>query len=177
MNSRAKGARREREFASLLREHGFAARRGQQFAGGPDSPDVVGVPGWHIEVKGCEKVQMRDWVAQAEGDSKGGKWFVAHKWNDGQWLVTMKAADLLPLLADSLKPHDEKEEAQLLPSESTASALEDLARAIRAALATLRAIGPQPYAPPGWKLGPTNPAAPDGYTLVSTPTDIPQRCD
>lgn len=34
MNSRNKGKRGEREFAALLREHGFDARRGQQFAGG-----------------------------------------------------------------------------------------------------------------------------------------------
>ena len=42
MNSRAgKGKVGEREFAELLRAHGFDARRGQQFAGGADSPDVV----------------------------------------------------------------------------------------------------------------------------------------
>jgi Holliday junction resolvase len=41
MNSRNKGKVGEREFASLLREHGFDARRGQQFSGSPDSPDVV----------------------------------------------------------------------------------------------------------------------------------------
>lgn len=36
MNSRQKGKVGEREFASLLREHGFDARRGQQFSGGAD---------------------------------------------------------------------------------------------------------------------------------------------
>lgn len=53
MNSRDKGKRGEREFASLLREHGFDARRGQQFAGGADSPDVVSdALAWlHVEVK------------------------------------------------------------------------------------------------------------------------------
>lgn len=40
-NSRAKGARGEREWAKVLTRMGFPARRGQQFAGGPDSPDVV----------------------------------------------------------------------------------------------------------------------------------------
>ena len=41
INSRAKGARYERELARYLDENGFPARRGQQFAGGSDSPDVV----------------------------------------------------------------------------------------------------------------------------------------
>ena len=38
LNSRRKGKVGEREFAGLLREHGFDARRGVQFAGGADSP-------------------------------------------------------------------------------------------------------------------------------------------
>lgn len=49
--SRDKGARGEREFRDLLREHGFEARRGQQFAGGNDSPDVVTDLPCHVEVK------------------------------------------------------------------------------------------------------------------------------
>ena len=36
MNSRRKGKVGEREFAALLRENGFDARRGQQFSGSPD---------------------------------------------------------------------------------------------------------------------------------------------
>jgi hypothetical protein len=41
MDSRRKGKVGEREFAALLREHGFDARRGVQYSGGVDSPDVV----------------------------------------------------------------------------------------------------------------------------------------
>ena len=41
MNSRAKGARGERLWRDELRAQGFTARRGQQFSGSPDSPDVV----------------------------------------------------------------------------------------------------------------------------------------
>ena len=41
-NSRAKGQRGERELASeLQRLFGVNARRGQQYCGGADSPDVV----------------------------------------------------------------------------------------------------------------------------------------
>lgn len=40
-NSRQKGARGERDWRDELQAMGFDARRGQQFAGGPESPDVV----------------------------------------------------------------------------------------------------------------------------------------
>ena len=56
MNSRTKGKVGEREFAALLREHGFDARRpGQQFSGSPESPDSnvsdAALPWLHVEVK------------------------------------------------------------------------------------------------------------------------------
>jgi hypothetical protein len=99
-NSRRKGARAEREFASLLREHGFDARRGQQFAGSPDSPDVVCDPlAWlRFEVKRVERLDLRGAVAQAEGDSAGKPWAVAHRWNGGHWLMTMDASLFFRLL-------------------------------------------------------------------------------
>ena len=55
MNSKDKGKRGERMAAAKFREHGFDARRGVQYSGGPDSPDVVGPEGLHIEVKFTEK--------------------------------------------------------------------------------------------------------------------------
>ena len=53
MNSRQKGARGERMWRDELREAGFTARRGQQFAGGTDSPDVIceELNNLHMEVK------------------------------------------------------------------------------------------------------------------------------
>lgn len=52
MNSTRKGKQGERQAAAYLRSLGFTARRGQQHAGGPDSPDIVtDIPGWHFEVK------------------------------------------------------------------------------------------------------------------------------
>jgi hypothetical protein len=51
MNSREKGKRGERQWRDELREQGFAARRGQQFSGGAESPDVVcdSLPWMHFE--------------------------------------------------------------------------------------------------------------------------------
>ncbi len=53
INSRAKGCRGERAWRDQLIAMGFDARRGQQFSGGKDSPDVVCdfLSGVHCEVK------------------------------------------------------------------------------------------------------------------------------
>nr|DAS04793.1 MAG TPA: hypothetical protein [Caudoviricetes sp.] len=52
INSKQKGARGEREFASLCKEHGFDVRRTQQYCGNTgDASDCVGLPNIHIEVK------------------------------------------------------------------------------------------------------------------------------
>ena len=106
MNSRAKGKVGEREFAALLRAEGFDARRGQQFSGGADSPDVVSdALGWlHIEVKRTQALNLADACAQAEGDSAGKPWIVAHRRNHAPWLVTLTAETFFRLLRGELPP-------------------------------------------------------------------------
>lgn len=73
VNSRAKGARFERWVPKRLRELfpclAEKLRRGQQRAGGPDSPDVVGFPGWHIEAKHVNALNVWAMMAQAERDA------------------------------------------------------------------------------------------------------------
>ncbi|HOX59053.1 MAG TPA: hypothetical protein P5555_19140 [Candidatus Paceibacterota bacterium] len=108
MNSRRKGKVGEREFAALLRVHGFDARRGQQFAGGGDSPDVVSeVLGWlHIEVKRVQNLNLAQACAQARRDCGGKPWIVAHRQNRGPWLVTMDSDALYDLLHKALTYFD-----------------------------------------------------------------------
>lgn len=103
LNSKAKGKRAELAFCSFLREHGFDARRGQQFSGSPVSPDVVSdsFP-FHTEVKMVQKLNLIDACAQAEGDCGGKPWIVAHRRNHSPWLVTMKAETLMALLKDGM---------------------------------------------------------------------------
>ena len=101
MNSRAKGARGEREFRDWLIERGHAARRGQQFAGGHDSPDVVSdLDGtWHIEGKRVEALRLHDAIAQAVADAGPGKVpVVMHKANRREWLAILRGSDLLALV-------------------------------------------------------------------------------
>src|SRR5579859_4905037 len=68
--SKRKGIVGELELAAILRSHGWSgARRGQQFSGGPLSPDVVGVPGIHFERKRTKALQIYPAVAQARKDA------------------------------------------------------------------------------------------------------------
>lgn len=101
--SKNKGKVGEREAAALLREFGFEARRGQQYSGGNDSPDVVhNIEGFHIEVKRCEKSTIYAWLAQAASDAKPGeKPVVLHRQNNKDWLVVMDAREFLAMLANA----------------------------------------------------------------------------
>jgi len=105
INSKAKGARGERLWRDQLREAGFAARRGQQFAGGTDSPDVIceELSGLHQEVKCVEALNLDKAIEQAVKDGKGKSWIVAHKKNRTKWRVTMSAELFFALLKDGME--------------------------------------------------------------------------
>jgi hypothetical protein len=108
VNSRLKGKRGELAFAHLLRENGFDARRGQQFAGGMDSPDIISQElNWlHMETKHVEKLNLLDACAQAESDCGGKPWIVAHHRNRGPWLITMRAETFFEFLRGKLPPEN-----------------------------------------------------------------------
>lgn len=90
MNSRNKGKRGELEAAHLLKDHGYDARRGQQFSGANGDADVVGLPGIHLEVKRVEKLNIENAVEQSIRDAREGeKPAVLHRKNRRKWLVTM----------------------------------------------------------------------------------------
>lgn len=98
--SKEKGKLGEREVAALLKAHGFEARRGQQFAGGGDSPDVVhNIPGLHIEVKRTEQLNLYAALDQAFQDRKAGEYAaVFHRKNQKKWVVIMDAGEFLSLV-------------------------------------------------------------------------------
>jgi hypothetical protein len=99
INSRAKGAAGERELAAYLRDRGYEARRGQQFAGGPDSPDVIGIPGIHVEAKRCERGSLYDWLDQACADAGPSSLpLVCHRKNRRDWVAILKLDDFLTIL-------------------------------------------------------------------------------
>ena len=103
-NSRERGKRGERQWRDALRARGYAARRGQQFSGSPESPDVICEElAWaHFEVKFVEHLNLAAAMAQARRDASGKAAFVAHRKNRRPWLVTMAAERFYRLLRRDL---------------------------------------------------------------------------
>jgi hypothetical protein len=99
INSRVKGKTGELELAAFLREHGFESRRGQQFKGGGDSPDVTGIPGWHVECKRVEKGNFYDWLKQAIDDCPADKFpVVMHRRSHKNWVAIIDLEAFLLLV-------------------------------------------------------------------------------
>lgn len=99
MNSRRKGKVGELAFVKVLEAHGFVARRGQQFRGGHDSPDIICDLPFHWEIKRTERLRIEEAYAQAVSECPAGRTpIVAHKRNQRQWMVTLSAEEFLALL-------------------------------------------------------------------------------
>lgn len=98
-NSKKKGARGELELAHYLTDNGHPARRGQQYAGGTDSPDVIcpSLP-VHFEAKRTERLRIHQAIEQAIDDAGDQTPVVAFKANRKPWLAILRLDDLLPLL-------------------------------------------------------------------------------
>ena len=103
VNSRAKGAAAEREFAAWLRERGITAKRGQQHAGGPDSPDVISELPYHLELKRVEALRLWPAIEQAVTDSGVKPPVVVHRANRRPWVCIMLAEDWLILVEKARK--------------------------------------------------------------------------
>lgn len=105
MKSKRKGAAGERDAAQFLREHGFMdAQRGRQYHGGPDSPDVLGVPGLHIEVKRTETLRLYNALEQAQRDASGIEFpVVMHRRNARKWVCILDAEDFFEIYMEFLK--------------------------------------------------------------------------
>lgn len=104
--SKRKGKVGEREAAAELGEVlGVNARRGVQYHGGPDSPDVVldGV-GIHVEAKRTETLSLYVAVDQAVGDAPAGSVpIVWHRRNRRESLVVVRTSDLVRLAREVVR--------------------------------------------------------------------------
>jgi hypothetical protein len=98
INSRDKGARFEREVAQWFRDklYDIDARRGQQFAGGTDSPDVIlpNIPQLHIEAKMVERLNVYDAMDQATRDAGKKIPAVFMRKKNKEMLMVIKATDI-----------------------------------------------------------------------------------
>lgn len=112
--SQRKGADGERELAAILREYGYIVERGGSMSFG-EVPDLVGLPGIHIEVKRCEQVRLSEWMKQAERDSqhfKDGLPAVFHRRSREGWRVTMNLADFMRLYCRQKTQSDRQKTAE-----------------------------------------------------------------
>ncbi len=97
-NSRAKGARGERELSKVLREWGYDTRRGQQYSGANGDADVVGLPNIHIECKRVEKLNLEKAMYQSVNDAREDEIpVVMHRKDRHCWLITMRLDDWMPM--------------------------------------------------------------------------------
>ena len=95
---RRKGASAERELFALLSDLlGCVVRRniGQARAGGADGLDV---PGWAIECKRCERLELVAWWAQAtrQAEAAGRKPALFYRQSRRPWQAVLDAAELAP---------------------------------------------------------------------------------
>lgn len=106
MRSREKGKRGEREFAQFLTLNDHPAKRGCQYKGGDNSPDVIceSLSQFHFEVKRTEAFRLYDALSQAELDAGVFKIpIVAHRRNDKPWVCVLRTGDFLSLVDKALK--------------------------------------------------------------------------
>ena len=100
-HSKRKGKNGELEVVQLLKEFNFDARRGQQFKGTPDSPDVVhDMKGIHIEVKRTEALRLWEAIDQANEDCGDDIPVVFHRPNGKPWIAILAAEDFLELMKE-----------------------------------------------------------------------------
>lgn len=96
MKSRRKGCNAERAVAEILRALDFpAARRGRQYSGSPESPDVVGIDGAHLEIKHRQAGNVAKWLDECADDA--GPELVpmlVHRSDRTTWKLTLYLGDI-----------------------------------------------------------------------------------
>lgn len=94
-----KGAHGEAELVEVLRSYGYEVSRGGSLTFG-EVPDLVGLPGIHVECKRVEKLNLDAAMQQAINDSErfnDGIPAVFHRKNRKPWLVTMRLDDFMKI--------------------------------------------------------------------------------
>lgn len=108
INSRTKGAVAEREAAAVINGlfPGAEARRGVQFKGGPESPDVKSsIDGVHFEIKRTESINVYKYLEQSIRDSGPNQVpVVLHRKNHGEWILITPFKSIRSLI-EALTPY------------------------------------------------------------------------
>lgn len=104
-NSKDKGKRGEIEVVHILKAHGYHARRTAQYCGNTgDAADVIGLDGYHIEVKRAERMHLYEWYEQAVRDSAKSENtpIVVHRQSKKPWLVSLSLDDFLKIIGQPI---------------------------------------------------------------------------
>lgn len=104
--SQRKGRAGELELARLLQEYGYNVEPGRAVSYG-STPDIVGLPGVHIECKRAEQLRPYSWLEQAERDAVrfgDGLPAVFFRRSRSPWLVVMKLEDWLKIYRTQSEP-------------------------------------------------------------------------
>lgn len=104
---RRKGATAERELAAFIRDE-FGIEASRSARNGVDAAEDIAheIAGLHIECKRVEALNVPAALAKAAQDAGGKIPTLWHRRNRGEWLLTIRAADLL-ILADLVQAHKE----------------------------------------------------------------------
>jgi Holliday junction resolvase len=100
INSKAKGARAERELANTLKDlFGWNARRTAQFCGDAGDSDVVieELPEVFVEVKMVEALSIVPAMRKAIEQCKNKLPMICHRKKQSEWLVTVPLTRLIEI--------------------------------------------------------------------------------
>lgn len=101
-SSQRKGRDGERELRDVLQGYGYQVECGEPVSFGA-VPDLVGLPGIHIECKRVEKLNVPEAMWQAVRDSerfRDGMPVLFHRRNRQPWLVTMRLDDWMKVYTE-----------------------------------------------------------------------------
>lgn len=116
--SRSKGSSAEREIVQILKSRGHNARR-SAYSGmmAHEKGDIVGLTGYHLEVKRCEKLKLPEWTRQAESGATDAEVpVVVYRASREPWRVSMPLNAFLDLVEDSAPlPTSQKMNIEFLP--------------------------------------------------------------
>ena len=99
-SSQRKGREAELELVKVLHGFGFESVQAGEPVSYGSTPDLVGLPGIHIECKRCEQLRLSEWMKQAERDAarfQDGVAVIFHRRNREPWMVTMNLDDFMKI--------------------------------------------------------------------------------
>jgi hypothetical protein len=97
INSRTKGRAGEQEVARILRDElGLEVHRNWLFQAAEGGADLVGVPGWSIEIKRQKQLLLGDWWSQTvrQAERSGDKPILIYRLDRHPWRARCRACDM-----------------------------------------------------------------------------------